>query len=187
VEARSIPFVAVHKTWDEIHEHPDPGGPRRELRAEQCLDREREDELVVERRQVVHARDVGGALDVGELLAGLLHAGVQVADDGLGAEHGLALELHHDAQHAVGGRVLGAHVDDHRLVLAELDVDVARVEHGPLGQPQERPLLDRKLGWARLVALAQLLAAFGGFRLEILVGQRGPGASLNCTGTRPTE
>ena len=55
---------------------------------------------------VVHAGDVGGALEVGERLARLLHAGVQVADDRLGAQHGLALELEHEPQHAVGRRVL---------------------------------------------------------------------------------
>ena len=53
------------------------------LDVEQPLDRERAHELVAERRRVVHAGDVGGALDVRELLAGLLHAGVQVADDRL--------------------------------------------------------------------------------------------------------
>ena len=36
----------------------------------------------------------------------------------------------------MGRRVLRAHVDDHRLVFAELDVYVARVEHGPLRQAE---------------------------------------------------
>ena len=76
------------------------------------------------------------ALDVGQLLARLLHAGVQVPDDGLGAQHRLAVELEHEAQHAVGRGVLRAHVDDHRLVVAALEVDVAGVDVVALGQAQ---------------------------------------------------
>ncbi len=87
----------------------------------------------------------------------------------------------------MGRRVLGPHVDDHRLVLAELDVNVAGIEHGSLRQAEDRALLDRQLDRVGLVALVQLLTSFGGLRPELLVGQRGPGASLNCTGTRPTE
>ena len=100
------------------HQHADPLRPFGHLDAQQLLGRQREDELVEQRRGVVHARDVGGALHVGQLLAGLLHAGVEVADDGLGPRDRLAVELEHQAQHAVGRRVLGAHVHDHPLALA---------------------------------------------------------------------
>ena len=65
---------------------------------------------------VVHPGHVRRALDVRELLAGLLHPGVEVADHRLRAHHRLAVELHHDPQHPVGRRVLRTHVDDHRLV-----------------------------------------------------------------------
>ena len=94
----------------------------RQLDPEQLLGGQREHQLVEQRREVVHAGDVGAALQVGELLAGLLHAGVQVADDRLAPQHRLALELQHEAQHAVGARVLRPHVDDHRLVVAGHDV-----------------------------------------------------------------
>src|SRR5439155_17289190 len=60
--------------------------------------------------------DVGRPLDVGQLLAGLLHAGVEVADDRLGPQHRLALEFEHDPEHAVRRRVLRPEVDDHGLV-----------------------------------------------------------------------
>ena len=53
---------------------------------EQLLDGEGEHQLVEQRRRVVHAGDVGGALEVGEVLARLLHAGVEVADDRLGPQ-----------------------------------------------------------------------------------------------------
>ena len=36
---------------------------------------------------------------------------------GLDAQHRLALELEHEAQHTVGARVLRPHVDDHRVVV----------------------------------------------------------------------
>ena len=85
--------------------------------AEQLLGGHREHQLVEERAEVVHPGDVGAALQVGQRLAGLLHPGVQVADDRLAAQDGLALQLEHEAQHAVGAGVLRPHVDDHRLVL----------------------------------------------------------------------
>ena len=84
------------------HEHPDPGGPGRDLDPQQLLDAEREAELVEERRQVVHPGDVGAALVVHELFGRLLHAGVEVADDRLGPQHRLTVELDHDPQHPVG-------------------------------------------------------------------------------------
>ena len=64
-----------------------------------------------------HVLHPSRALHVGEVLARLLHAGVQVADDGLAAKHGFALQFQHQAQHAVGTGVLRAHVDDHGLIL----------------------------------------------------------------------
>ena len=220
-----MPLVAIHMQVRRHpvqlgHQHADPGGARRQLDAEQRLGGQGEDQLVVQRREVVHPGHVGGALDVGQLLARLLHAGVQVADDRLGAQHRLAVELEHEAQHAVGRGVLGPHVDDHRLVVAALDVDVARVDVAALGQAQDGADLLAELAGARWCRAAQqLLGALGGLgdegallglglavrpprsasrslaRLVVVVGlvcvlvvlaHRGPGASLNCTGTRPT-
>ncbi len=86
-------------------------------------------ELVGEVRRVVHARDVGRALHVGELLTGLLHAGVEVTDDGLDAQHVFAVELHHEPQHAVGRRVLRTHVDDHRVAEIVLRPHAAARDH----------------------------------------------------------
>ena len=107
------------------HQHADPLRPLRDVLvdAEQLLGGQGEDQLVEERRRVVHAGDVGGALEVGEVLARLLHAGVQVADDRLGAQHRLALELEHEAQHAVGdgccGPMLMIIVSSSRRALAD--------------------------------------------------------------------
>ena len=195
------------------HQHADPGGARWRLDVQERLGRQGEDQLVVERRQVVHPGHVGGALDVGQLLALLLHAGVEVADDGLGAQDRLAVQLEHEAQHAVGRGVLGPHVDDRRLVVAALDVDVGRIHVAALGEAEDRAHLLAQLagagGGARPEALdalrrlrdqGLLLGRVAGGRLlgglalvdlvgpvrVVVVAHRGPGASLNCTGTRPT-
>ena len=146
----------------------------RHLDVEQLLDRERVHELVGEVRRVVHARHVRGALHVRELLAGLLHAGVEVADDGLDAQHVFAVELHHEPQHAVRRRVLRTHVDDHR---------VAELVLGPHAAAREHDL-------ARARRRAQLLRALVGLALEALLFGvvmsliAGLGSPLNVTGTR---
>ena len=97
-----------------------------------------------------------------ELLGRLLHAGVQVPDDRLRAQDGLAVELHHEAQHAVRRRVLRAHVDDHGLVVETFDVDVGHVDAVALGKAQHRPDLATQLvrrGVAGSPQAAELAAA----------------------------
>ena len=156
-------------------QHADPHRALGHLEVEEALRGQAVDELVRQRRRVVHARDVGAALHVRELLAGLLHARVEVADHRLRAQHRLAVELHHDPQHAVRGRVLRTHVDDHRVV------DV-----GP------RPARQHHLALARLAGEgAQQLRALVGLRLEPALlrdpsawRHRGDGSSLKVTGTR---
>ena len=106
--------------------HADPRRAWRHVDVEQPLDRHAVDELVRERRRVVHARDVGAALHVRELLAGLLHAGVEVTDHRLDAQHFFGVELHHEPQHAVRRRVLRTHVDDHRVVERDLPATCRR-------------------------------------------------------------
>ena len=167
-------------------EHPDPVGAGRHLDAEERLDGKREDQLVVERRQVVHAGDVGGPLDVGQLLGGLLHAGVEVADHRLGPQHRLAVELDHEPEHAVGRRVLGAHVDDHGLVVGLLDVDVVGVDHHALGQAQHGTRLAAQLVGLGLLAGEELLGALGRLAdqaaLDAGVGGLGVGQAGNRVG-----
>ena len=143
-------------------EHADPLRPLGDVLvdAEELLGGEAEHQLVEQRRGVVHPRDVGGALEVGEVLARLLHAGVQVADDRLGAQHGLALELEHEAQHAVGAGVLRPHVDDHRLVLGRALAD--QLGHLGLGEAQRGAELAEQLLGARGAAGRHLLGALGG-------------------------
>jgi hypothetical protein len=144
-------------------QHADPLGPGRDVAvdAEQRLGGQGEDQLVVERRRVVHAGDVRRALQVGERLAGLLHAGVQVADDRLGPQHRLALELEHEPQHAVRRRVHGAHVDDHRRLVVVGHLAGERGRLG-LGHPQHRADLAQDLAGVGPRAGPHLLGALGG-------------------------
>ena len=77
----------------------------------------------MERSQVVHPGDVGWPLHESQTLGGLLHPCVEVADHRLGPTDDLAFQLDLKPKHAVGGWVLGTHVDDHPLVVGDLVVE----------------------------------------------------------------
>ena len=176
------------------HQHPDPGGPDRDLDPEELLDGQRERQLVEQRRGVVHAGDVGGALQVGQGLARLLHAGVQVADDRLGPQDGLTLELEHEPQHAVGRRVLGTHVDDHRLVVGSADVR-SRAAASASDRRSTAPISRRRSAPPRACGIRPWLS-LGGLgdrgrrsrpRCRSCGRLRPSPAPLNCTGMAPTR
>ena len=140
-------------------QHADPHRPLGDVvvDAEQLLGGEGERQLVEERAEVVHPRDVRAALQVRQLLAGLLHAGVQVADDRLAPQHRLALHLQHQPQHAVGARVGRAHVEDHRLVLVGVLGQVAELRRLGLAHPQHGADLAQQLLGRDLRARLELL------------------------------
>ena len=100
------------------HQHADDGGPLGDLvgDAEQLLDAEAVGRLLEHRREVVHAGAERDPLGPGAELHVLLDAGVQVADARAGLGDRLAVELEDEPQHAVGRRVLRAHVDDDALL-----------------------------------------------------------------------
>ncbi|WCO66727.1 hypothetical protein PO878_19740 [Iamia majanohamensis] len=130
--------------------------------AEQLLGGHGEHQLVEERGGVVHAGDVGRALEVGELLARLLHARVEVPDDRLGAQDPLAVELEHQAQHPVGGGVLRPHVHDRGGGLVGVGLDVAHGGHVGLGVAQDAAALAQHLDAAGHGAHRHLLGALVG-------------------------
>jgi len=153
--------VTAHAVeFAEEHAHPDRALGNVVLDAEQLLDGHREDEFVVQRTQVVHAGDVRATLEEGEFLAGLLHAGVQVTDDRLAAQHGFALQLEHEAQHTVGTRVLRTHVDDHRLILVGVGRNLPELGGLGLAHTKHRTDLAQKLARADLASRAHLLRSF---------------------------
>jgi hypothetical protein len=96
-------------------------------------------QLVEEGRQVVHARDERDSLLPGPVLGVLLDAGVQVPHDRLAFDDGLAIDGEEKAQDAVGGGMLGSHVD-HQEVPAELLDRGAGPELDPADQTRDGPL-----------------------------------------------
>ena len=119
----------------------------RSFHVEQLFHRFAIAQAVRDRRDVVHAIHVGIEHGVGAVLGNLLHPAMEVADHALGAQNFFAVELQDDAQHAVGGGVLRAHVDDELvgiekgfLVLFQFQVgspvDGCPVGHCPLSIPR---------------------------------------------------
>ena len=183
------------------HQDPDGLGPRWYLQAQQLLGGQREDQFIEQRSDVVHPGDVGASLHVHEVLTGLLHAGVQVADDRLDAANDLTLEFDLQAHDPMGGGVLGTHVDDHPLVFGDLVVeDVVVIDPNThlLDHALLRLVLTHALGaFIRCVAhpigrfvrgdphvacLALRLPGGGLVAHQVTWGE-----DLNCTGTDPVE
>ncbi len=98
------------------HQHADPLRAGRDLKLQQLLDRERIAEVVRHRRKVVDAIGQRDDLLVELGLAGLLDARMQIPDVRREGDDRFAVDLQHEAEHAVGRRVLRAHVEDHGLV-----------------------------------------------------------------------
>src|SRR6476661_5373812 len=89
----------------------------RDLDAEQPLRAEGEGDVVSRTVEVILAVRPGYDLVVLPILADLLEAAVQVADVRDAPHHRLAIQLEHQPEHAVRGRVLRADIDEHVLAL----------------------------------------------------------------------
>ena len=85
---------------------------------------------------------------------------MQVTNDRLGAQHEFAVEFQHQAQHAVGGRMRRAHVDDHGFVVAPVVVDRIGIEVVSV-ETQYRSHLTADFRRGSLLATQELLFAFG--------------------------
>ena len=72
---------------------------------------ETEGMLLVHRRDVVEPVEIGHRLQIGLMLDQLLRAAMEEADMRVDALDDLAVELKHQTQHAMRGRVLRAEVD----------------------------------------------------------------------------
>ena len=107
VEAvRAEPHQVVHQARDLGEHDADVLRADRHVDAEQLLDRQAVGVLVAHHRDVVEPVHVGQRLDVGARLGQLLGGAVQQADVRIGALDHLAVELEHEAQHAVRRRML---------------------------------------------------------------------------------
>ena len=92
-------------------EHADELAAARNLHAQHALDREAEGVFLVHRRAIVEPVEVRHVLQVGARLHQLLGAAMQEADMRIDALDDFAVELDHQAQHAVGRRMLRTEVD----------------------------------------------------------------------------
>ena len=92
-------------------EHADQLGALGHLQLEQLLDRQAEGMLLVHRRDVVEPVEVADRLHVRLVLDQLLGAAMQQADVRIDALDHLAVELQHQAQHAVRRGMLRPEVD----------------------------------------------------------------------------
>src|ERR1700722_6590829 len=86
-------------------------GPSRNRDAEQPLDRERICVLLIHRRDIVEPIEIGHVLQVGARLHELFSAAMQEADMRVDPLDHLAVELEHQAQHAMRSRMLRPEVD----------------------------------------------------------------------------
>ena len=93
-----------------------PLGALGNFEAEKLFDGQAVTEIVRKRVEVVDAIGERNHLLVKLGLAGLFDAGVKVADLGPHADDHFAVQLDNQAQHAVRGRVLRAHVEDHAML-----------------------------------------------------------------------
>ena len=83
----------------------------RDLDAEQLFGREAEGMLLVHRRDVIEPVEIRDRLQVGLVLDQLLGAAMQQADMRIDALDHFAVELQHEAQHAVRRRMLRPEID----------------------------------------------------------------------------
>ena len=101
---------------------------RRCFDAQQLFDGENVADVVVHRLQIIEAVGMRDEFVVGFVLRDLLVSAVQVAQFRHGADDGLAVEAEKDAQHAVGGRMRRAHIEDHvvfeRIIEGEVRIHI---------------------------------------------------------------
>ena len=92
-------------------EHPDQLPAARHLDAEQLFRRETERVLLIHRRDIVEPVEIRDRLQIGLVLDQFFGAAMKQADMRIDAGDDLAVELQHQAQHAVRGRMLRAKID----------------------------------------------------------------------------
>ena len=74
--------------------------------------------LLIHRRHVIEAVEIRQRLEVGLVLDQLLGAAMQQPDMRVDALDDLAVELEHEAQHAMRGRMLRAEIDGELAIVA---------------------------------------------------------------------
>ncbi len=98
--------------------HADELRPLRYGDADELFDRERISMLLVHRRHVVEPVEIGQRLEIGLVLDELLGAAMEQPDMRIDALDHLAVELEHEPEHAVGGRMLRTEIDGELALVA---------------------------------------------------------------------
>ena len=107
----------IEDARDLGEQNADIFGARRRLDPEQFLDGEREGVLLAHRRDVIEPVEIGDGLEIGLVFDELLGAAVQEADMRIGALDHFAVHLQHEAEHAVGRRMLRPEIHGEALDL----------------------------------------------------------------------
>ena len=100
-----------HDAADFGKQHADQLAALRHFDTEQLLGGEREGMLLVHRRAIVEPVEIGHGLQIGLLLDQLLGAAMKQADMRIDAVDHFTVQLQHEAQNAVRGRMLRTEVD----------------------------------------------------------------------------
>ena len=133
-DVHAIGGLEQHVRRDAVeftHHGADPLRTRRNVDAKKLFGRHREHEFVEQWRGVVHAGDIGAALQVRQLFTSLFHACMEITNHRLRPKNLFALHLEDQAKDAVGRRVNRAHIYDHGLIAHGIDVE--RFDHFGIG------------------------------------------------------
>ncbi len=109
------PQQVVGDAGDFGHQHPDVLRAFGHADAKEFFDGEAPDVLLAHHADVIEPIEIRQRLDVGFILDELFGTAVEQADVRVGFGDHFAVELQHQAQHAVGGRVLRAEVEGEGL------------------------------------------------------------------------
>ncbi len=113
---RAQPDEVRIEAGDLGEQDANPLGALGDFELKELLDGQAVTEVVGHGAEIIDAVGEGNDLLVELRFAGFFDAGVKVADFGIEADDDFAVDFEHQAQHAVGGRVLRSHVEDHVLV-----------------------------------------------------------------------
>jgi hypothetical protein len=88
----------------------------------QFLDGQGVGDVVGQGSNVIQPIRVRDELGIGHVLGDLFIAAMEIPDIGSGFGNDFAVQFQNNAEHTVGGRVRGAHVEDHLLAMQFLDL-----------------------------------------------------------------
>jgi hypothetical protein len=94
-------------------QHADVLRALRDFHPKELLYGQAKGEVVGKRGEIIDPVGNRDRLRIGERLSGFFDPGVKIADVGIRFDYRFPVQFQHHAEHAVGGRMLGPHVEDH--------------------------------------------------------------------------